>query len=52
MWKTLKHYILDMVIDQTGRLLGTGAANGAIQVFDLKKGDKTHTFMNNKGPVI
>lgn len=41
-----------MAIDPSGRLLALGASNGHIQVYDLKKGIKTHHFQNNKGPLV
>lgn len=41
-----------MAIDTSGRLLATGATTGVIQVYDLKKGNQTHMFTNNKGPII
>ncbi len=40
-----------MAIDATGRLLALGAANGVIQVFDLKNFTTTHQFTNNKGAI-
>jgi len=45
-------YVLDMAIDTTGRLLATGATTGVIQIFDLKKGNTTHMYTNNKGPIV
>jgi len=52
LWKVQNQYVLDMAIDTTGRLLATGATTGVIQIFDLKKGNTTHMYTNNKGPIV
>ena len=44
--------MLDLSIDTSGRLLAIGSTNGAVQVFDLKSGNTTHMFTNNKGPIV
>lgn len=41
-----------MAHDPSGRLLATGFTTGVIQVFDLKNGNTTHQFSNNKGAIV
>lgn len=52
--RTLKPHTAPVVtstIDKTGSLLATGASDGSIKVWDLKRGYTTHTFHGHGGVI-
>ncbi|KAI5308954.1 U3 small nucleolar RNA-associated protein 13, partial [Ascosphaera atra] len=52
--RTLKPHpspVITTAIDESGSLLATGAADGSIKVWDLKRGYATHTFHGHGGVI-
>jgi len=51
-WKAHKLPVVDLAYDETGTLVASAGADGAVMVFDVLKGFCTHVFRGHEGVVL